>query len=1793
VRAEPIGGAGDRPGGARQGLRLSRASRIVVVTLLAWTLGAGWAQTCRIEVEPNDTPATATPLGEARCLVGELDDAQDAFVWDVGGDDAARPWVVEIEGIPGHLTQLDLIRVTFAPDGVAVAAADRLWTFGTPDGQLRSSSPILLPAGRIYLGLSKSGGSGRYVAHLRPQARALDRDHRPFDRMTAATGAFAAFGALDATAPREIAWTLDEDDGAHLWGIEGQVSVGGTARLTLEGPSGRVATSILTQEDGVVVANLGLAPGAYRLRLEGDAGVVTLRTLRQGRPTDGREVEPNDDRGSANLMNLERPFEGAAERIDWIAVDVPPDRAAQAFDLVVEAAEVVTVTLTDASGVTLQQRRGSSGRLRALVLGEGRSYVMVEGRGAIPYRLTFEPGVAAGEGYEVEPNDVFDRATPLTDDLTLRGTLDPQDIDVLSFTVDGEPGLWRIQVVGGGVTRLSSFDGGRTPQASASGEGRLRLDQLLLAPGTHYLEVRGEGDYAVRAIHLGPAPVPPAATTHAATEPAPLVAEPAATDPEAPGAGAVSAEPVAVPSDPGPPPPAGWLESEPNDDEVRAEPLPVGITRVGSVPDGDRDVYRFTIEHDAYVRIEAMPPADGQLVFDTSGLNRTLASGVGEPTVLQRWLLAGDYVLTLWAVVPFDGYYQLRLTLLDPLALPADLEPNDTRETAVPLPAELVVVGRVGEMRDDDYYALPTFETDTTMRIEAELASAGLTLFAGSSLERDGPGAYVANLAAGERAQLRVRGTGTYRLAFAFDAAPAPGQLRPPAGDAGVEVAVAPSTLEVAAFSSVGQVVEGELTLHHTAAQPTTITFEAAASQLPVRIELPPGLTLAGGERRTVPFRIVLPADLRDDPPLRITFGVRSDAGLATVALPLAARCEAEPVAPFHDVPLPAALVGHLNVAWAPFGATIVDSEGGNDRYLHDGATSPGRGASRPVGGSFVLDLPGPDPIRLTGTLLHPQSRGVLEQLRRFAIDVSLDGVTFLPVMEGRLEAARIEQAFAFDRPVLARYVRLTVLDAHREAYAQSTWLGEWQLLTDDHRVVGAIDLADPDLGGVMVWSDPLLPENAVLPGDPAHARIDGRGLAEAVWVIGFQHARAAQVERLVWVESERSTPDQRFAYVRVEASVVGPIGPWLELGAWDLDLDATGSAALELARPTWARYLRFSAGGHDPAQRSVFTPETIHVFERPSDAYYTTILGAWGHNRAAGPYEASLAATLGGGVAVIDDDGSDDVRDGARPVADGDIVRGSVLVAEDEDWYRIDVPVGANVIDLRLDADDAVRHRLSDERGRPIYYEVDMDGDGLRLRAFVEPGSYYLHLDEPKRSVVFSWDTSGSVGPFLPITYASVASFARDLDPDREVAQLLAFAHPEPAWLLPYWSGDASYVTRYLSAFDRSTADSSDAETALLAAVRALGEREGVRAVLLITDHETGSYAQTPELWRAIEAARPRIFTFEVSSGGTGITQDRMQAYAAANGGFYDYARNVGDFDVGFRRAACALRRPKAYTLTVAIGYAAPPGPGALQVERGPGAADLQPAVAVVFDASGSMGALLPDGTPRIDAARAVVRELVDVVLPEGTPFALRAYGHVQPTTCDTRLELPLGPLDRAAAARAIAGIQPKLLSGTPLAASIEALAGDLAGARGPKTVVLITDGEESCGGDVEAAVRALAADPDLRLSIVGFALAADVAGAAGERFRAWAALGGGSYLEAFDRDGLAAAVVASLEAPELRFTVLDAAGTVVAEGVVDGAPVPLPGGPYRVRIGDAERTFDLSVRPEALSRLVIEGAE
>ena len=188
----------------------------------------------------------------------------------------------------------------------------------------------------------------------------------------------------------------------------------------------------------------------------------------------------------------------------------------------------------------------------------------------------------------------------------------------------------------------------------------------------------------------------------------------------------------------------------------------------------------------------------------------------------------------------------------------------------------------------------------------------------------------------------------------------------------------------------------------------------------------------------------------------------------------------------------------------------------------------------------------------------------------------------------------------------------------------------------------------------------------------------------------------------------------------------------------------------------------------------------------------------------------------------------------------------------------------------------------------------------------------------------------------------------------------------------------------------------------------------------------------------------------------------------------------------------------------------------------------------------------------------------LVENTLPEGTPFAFRAFG-LEVDACDSELMVPVGPLDRGAAARAIRDVPAINGAKTAIAASLALAAEDLASLSPPRVVVLVTDGEETCDGDVGAEIARLrAAGLDLRLTIVGFAI--DDA-ALSASFAAWAQEGGGQYLAAGDSAGLDASITESI-APRFAIDRHYVDGTVEQVGQMGlDQDLTLPAGRYVLR--------------------------
>ncbi len=313
---------------------------------------------------------------------------------------------------------------------------------------------------------------------------------------------------------------------------------------------------------------------------------------------------------------------------------------------------------------------------------------------------------------------------------------------------------------------------------------------------------------------------------------------------------------------------------------------------------------------------------------------------------------------------------------------------------------------------------------------------------------------------------------------------------------------------------------------------------------------------------------------------------------------------------------------------------------------------------------------------------------------------------------------------------------------------------------------------------------------------------------------------------------------------------------------------------------------------------------------------------------------------------------------------------------------------------------------------------------------------------------------------------------------------------------------------------------------------------------------------------WRAIR------FAADVPDGGAVDVRVSSSDGLAAAGGLTSVGSGDGlDLEGPYLFVEVSLRRgadgrsPVFGALEIDA-VAVPLAPGAIRVDARPDLVASSNAIEVILDASGSMGQPLPTGESRWQAARAALEALVETAFPTGVPVALRAYGHLEPATCHMALELGLEPFEPERFSVAVTGIEPKLLSQTPLADAIRAAGEDLADVEGQRMVVLVTDGEESCGGDPEAAIRSLRERGIATVHIIGFALDDP---AVKEQFARWAELGGGMYFDAETGAELGAALDQVLQ-PE--FVVYDPEDVEVARGRVNGIAVAVPSGVYRVQV-------------------------
>jgi hypothetical protein len=275
--------------------------------------------------------------------------------------------------------------------------------------------------------------------------------------------------------------------------------------------------------------------------------------------------------------------------------------------------------------------------------------------------------------------------------------------------------------------------------------------------------------------------------------------------------------------------------------------------------------------------------------------------------------------------------------------------------------------------------------------------------------------------------------------------------------------------------------------------------------------------------------------------------------------------------------------------------------------------------------------------------------------------------------------------------------------------------------------------------------------------------------------------------------------------------------------------------------------------------------------------------------------------------------------------------------------------------------------------------------------------------------------------------------------------------------------------------------------------------------------------------------------------------------------------------------------------TMWAVIGLAAAYGedrPGALQVgEPQTGRPPIRN-LEIILDVSGSMNAKLGK-TTRWQTALDVLKKSV-ATIPADFNVALRVYGHRHPSksaeTCtDTELIVPMAKLDRERIVDAASSLKPR--GETPLIFSTLQTLEDLKAAGGG-TVILITDGEESCKGDSRTAAAAIRESGlEVTLNIVGFTLTGQ---AVTSQLTELAGSTGGRYFSAASGDQLSQAVrLAAL--PRMPYDLLDASGQLVASGQTGEPSRELPAGDYVVRVKAPEQVIEqkVTITPEQMKTL------
>ncbi|WP_162176724.1 vWA domain-containing protein [Hyphomonas beringensis] len=1042
---------------------------------------------------------------------------------------------------------------------------------------------------------------------------------------------------------------------------------------------------------------------------------------------------------------------------------------------------------------------------------------------------------------------------------------------------------------------------------------------------------------------------------------------------------------------------------------------------------------------------------------------------------------------------------------------------------------------------------------------------------------------------------------------------------------------------QVSAYSVFRQRATALLKITNTSREEVSGTLDFWFARPGIEV-IPYTVTLAPGKTLSKPVSLMLPDDLYDGD-LPFFVAVRDETGtiLASTRGLVKADAGTRPVKPIPARHVPPEMAGGINLARTSLGAKWMESDGigigkngdyqrGNpanaqnlltliDGYITQGKSHEGilsNGGKHVL--SPVLDLPGDSPLTIVGVGINTRLDDP-QGLLGFGIDVSNDAKSWREVLTGEHTEWGPTTYYAFPAgPTQAKYIRLRSTKRRGSETSPVSLSGFEVIAAPGKSGLKNLNIADKALGALVSGTRNMAADR--------HFQIDGeatkavkltgkgKGLTDFNNAITFRNQLTAEIASVeaVYPSDQRDTAPPYASAAIVFASAYGPTGPFQEIGRFDLPASPEPGQVVKYELPEWssARAVKIE---YEHAEGSYFqAPMMIRLIERPEDETYRSVLGTWGEFATSkstvsqsAPDLMQIRATLVSWHKEVKNLLRRALRGGRRapnekPVASpastallapgASFSQGFVAFGTQTETWRVPAEGQTNQLKIILRGSPGFDPAISaataaGEAVKPVDIVATELRDEISYRFPVEPGSYLdIEISDPQHSVVFLMDQSASMASQIPKIRRAIIDFADDMVAARDAVQFKSFGGD---WARENWVTDANTLRTALANY--KGADNSAGEAALLDAARKLETQEGSRAIVMITD---GDVNTQDGLMASLRAARARVFVIKTPSNSTmqnpTISQPLSLLWAGETGGEVSMVLQSEDISVAYARVKARLLGMKPYDIraeaeTVIL------KPGFLQVDAGTATGDRANGRSqmIILDASGSMLKRL-GSQRRIDLAKTALGDYLTAQQARldagaGLETGLRIFGG-EPESCDTELARPLAPFDKDRLASAISSVRPQNNAKTAIGAGLFAAGEDLKGAAYPASILLITDGEETCGGNPMLSIAHLKRlGIEARVDVVSYALEPEVDRAP---FEAWAKAGGGLYIDAEDGADLQAALqTAALS----RFKVYQGED-IIATGLAGQDAIKLSAGTYEVQVDGGER-LSVTINPEKTTRL------